>query len=201
MNFMLILLFQEEGWAVCRVFKKKITAMRAATEYDSSSCSWYSDHIVSFVPDLDSSKQISDPQMLQMAHHHHHLFSCKPEQEVHYHLPHDSFMQLPQLTESPKFPLHSSIVVTEEEAMHSNRQLQIISAYDSAANPNQALDQTTDWRLLDKLVASQLISHDDDICKECKCSSSATGIIQTSEKYDDAAADYASTSNSMELWK
>ncbi|KAG2677558.1 hypothetical protein I3843_12G105000 [Carya illinoinensis] len=43
---------QEEGWVVCRVFKKRMTAMRKAGEYESL-YNWYEEQ-VSFVPELDS---------------------------------------------------------------------------------------------------------------------------------------------------
>ncbi|URD83093.1 No apical meristem (NAM) protein [Musa troglodytarum] len=192
----------EEGWVVCRVFKKRLAAIRRVSDHDSP-C-WYDDH-VSFVTDLDSAKQIS-PQPEMVYHQHHHLLPCKPELDVHYHLPHDSFLQLPQL-ESPKLPMYvshatafQSSIITEEDLIQSSKQFQIVSTYDNTGNIDQAVEPVTDWRVLDKFVASQL-SHD-DICREPNCSNSASDV-QTSEKLD-AASEYASTSNSsgqVELWK
>ncbi|URD83087.1 No apical meristem (NAM) protein [Musa troglodytarum] len=162
---------QEEGWVVCRVFKKRLAAIRRVSDHDSP-C-WYDDH-VSFVTDLDSAKQIS------------------PQPEM-------SFLQLPQL-ESPKLPMYvshatafQSSIITEEDLIQSSKQFQIVSTYDNTGNIDQAVEPVTDWRVLDKFVASQL-SHD-DICREPNCSNSAKL---------DAASEYASTSNSsgqVELWK
>lgn len=195
-------MFQEEGWVVCRVFKKRLAAVRRVSDHDTP-C-WYDDH-ASFITELDSAKQIS-PQPEMAYHQHHHLLPCKPELEVHYHLPHDSFLQLPQL-ESPKLPMYvshatafQSSIIAEEDLIQSSKQFQIVSTYDNTGNINQVVEQVTDWRVLDKFVASQL-SHD-DICREPNCSNSASDV-QTSEKLD-AASEYASTSNSsgqVELWK
>ncbi|CAI0404881.1 unnamed protein product [Linum tenue] len=62
---------QEEGWVVCRVFKKKITTMRKISDHDSSLC-WYDDQLSSFMQDnLDSPNSLSH-QRLPIHHHHHH---------------------------------------------------------------------------------------------------------------------------------
>ncbi|CAL9069243.1 unnamed protein product [Musa banksii] len=193
---------QAKGWVVCRVFKKRLAAVRRVSDHDTP-C-WYDDH-ASFITELDSAKQIS-PQPEMAYHQHHHLLPCKPELEVHYHLPHDSFLQLPQL-ESPKLPMYvshatafQSSIIAEEDLIQSSKQFQIVSTYDNTGNINQVVEQVTDWRVLDKFVASQL-SHN-DICREPNCSNSASDV-QTSEKLD-AASEYASTSNSsgqVELWK
>lgn len=186
-------MFQEEGWVVCRVFKKKIAAIRFENEHYSS-C-WYNDYMS--LPDFDSTKQ-DDSQLEMEYHQHHQLFDCKPELEVHHQLPHDSFLQLPQL-ESPVYMnqgsgLQPSII---EELMHSNKHLQLISTYstDIIRGTNEAAENMTDWRALDKFVASQL-SHD-EIYKECVFSNLAADV-QTSKKCDGTSKS-TSTSNSIEL--
>ncbi|URE40378.1 No apical meristem (NAM) protein [Musa troglodytarum] len=173
---------QEEGWVVCRVFIKRIApVIRRAGEHDSA-C-WY-DHRVSFTPELDSPKQVGAPP--EMAYHHHHpLFSCKPELEF------DSFLQLPQL-ESP----------SQDPMIQPSKQLQIFSTYSNSRGIiHHAAEQATDWRVLDKLVASQL-SHG-DICRELNCSSSGSDF-QVSQKLE-ANVEHASASNSgggqTDLWK
>ncbi|URD79249.1 No apical meristem (NAM) protein [Musa troglodytarum] len=162
-------MLQEEGWVVCRVFKKRMTAtpIRGASGRDSAY--WCDDH-ASLVPELDSPRQAG----------------ARPEM---------AFLQLPQL-ESPKLPfdvghaaaLHPPAITQDDPMQHSNRQLQVFSATDHSA------EQATDWRVLDKFVASQL-SHD-GACKELRRS--------TSEKLE-VNAERASTSNSsgalVELWK
>ncbi|CAL9146182.1 unnamed protein product [Musa acuminata subsp. burmannicoides] len=188
----------EEGWVVCRVFIKRIApVIRRASEHDSA-C-WY-DHHVSFTPELDSPKQVGAPP--EMAYHHHHpLFSCKPELEVrHHHLPQfDSFLQLPQL-ESPNLPF--SLVAQEDPMIQPSKQLQIFSTCNNSQGIiHHAAEQATDWRVLDKFVASQL-SHG-DICRELNCSSSGSDF-QVSQKLE-ANVEHASASNSSggqtELWK
>ncbi|WOL10553.1 vascular related NAC-domain protein 3 [Canna indica] len=172
---------QEEGWVVCRVFKKKVAAMRIVNEQDTSNC-WYTE------------PQIEMPSYQQ---HYHNLIACKPELEMSYHLPHDSFLHLPQL-ESPKFPAYSSNSSQE----HPNKHLhQVITA---SINPEKAddlsaMEQVADWRILDKFVVNQLSQYG-DICKDFNCLDSTTDHVQVSDKYE-AAGDYASTSSSFELWK
>ncbi|XP_073101964.1 NAC domain-containing protein 7-like [Elaeis guineensis] len=192
---------QAKGWVVCRVFKKKVTAIRGASEHESP-C-WY-DEQSSFMPDLDSPKQIAPhPDMA----YHHHLYSCKPEQDLPHLMPNDSFLQLPQL-ESPKLPnnvnhgcaLQSSTIRPEEPIQHGH-QLQIISLYNPSGGTDQSVEQVTDWRVLDKFVASQL-SHDDHVSKEPNYSNSAQGF-HVSDKQEATIA-YASTSTSsgqINLWK
>lgn len=195
-----IISFQEEGWVVCRVFKKKVTAIRRLSEHESP-C-WY-DEQTSFMPDIYSPKRIA-PQP-DMAYHQH-LYSCKPELELHHLMPHDPFHQLSQL-ESPKLPnyvnhgcaLQPSSIVPEDPTQPSH-QLQIISIYNCSGSNDLSVEQVTDWRVLDKFVASQL-SHD-DVSKEPNYSSSAQ-VFQVSDK-EKAPVEYASTSTSsgqIDLWK
>lgn len=64
-----------------------------------------------------------------------------------------------------------------------------------------AVDQVTDWRVLDKFVASQL-SH--DATKGGVVYTDEGDIIQVNEKQDQVATDYASTSTSssqVDPWK
>ncbi|XP_058086270.1 NAC domain-containing protein 7-like isoform X1 [Magnolia sinica] len=211
---------QAKGWVVCRVFKKRVTAIRKVSEHESP-C-WY-DEQVSFMPELDSPKRIA-PDM-----GYHNPYSCKQELELHYHMPHDPFLQLPQL-ESPKLPNSATTIscnsvvaygldinqgstlqsssLTQEEQMHQNHQHQMNSVYNH--NTEQAVDQVTDWRVLDKFVASQLSQ--EDVSKEPNYSNPENAfnvsdhmnlLIRQSNKAE-AAADYASTSTSscqIDLWK
>ncbi|KAG6636995.1 NAC domain-containing protein 7-like [Carya illinoinensis] len=172
---------QEEGWVVCRVFKKRVTAMQKMGEYDSPS-NWYDDQ-VSFMPELDSPRRVSHP----FASYNHH-YPCKQEPELQYHTSHhDAFLQLPQL-ESPKLPhsattsvcsivpygfdmntgstMQSSNLTQEAERIQQcHQQNTMSSSLFYCNNVDQAVDQVTDWRVLDKFVATQL-SHDQDSSKE-----------------------------------
>ncbi|GMJ04797.1 NAC 007, VASCULAR RELATED NAC-DOMAIN PROTEIN 4, EMBRYO DEFECTIVE 2749 [Hibiscus trionum] len=194
---------QEEGWVVCRVFKKRMTTVRKMGEYESSF--WYDDQ-VSFIQELESPRRM--PQPYAATYHHH--YPCKQELQLHYSLPdHDPLLQLPHL-ESPKLPqsaatmscnsvipYHGSTLqsstLTQEEHIHQN----LNSLYSNTIH-QQAVDQVTDWRLLDKFVASQL-SHE-EASKENNYSNAAS----KSKRPEMAHQEYASTSTSscqIDLWK
>ncbi|XP_027080424.1 NAC domain-containing protein 7-like [Coffea eugenioides] len=161
---------QEEGWVVCRVFKKRLPTVRK--EGDLESLCWYDDQ-VSFMPEFDSPRRIPhsyssyNPQ-----------YSCKQEFELQNNIPQDVFLQLPQL-ESPRVPqsitnvscslmvpygfdrssgsiLQSSTLAHEAPHLQQSHQPQIVYIN----NTDQGVEQVTDWRVLDKFVASQL-SHED----------------------------------------
>ncbi|KAH8521740.1 hypothetical protein H0E87_002698 [Populus deltoides] len=211
----------EEGWVVCRVFKKRMPTMRKVGDYDSP-C-WYDDQ-VSFMPEIDSPRRISQPY----APYHHH-YHCKQELELQYNMPHDPFLQLPQL-ESPKVPQSAatascnsviaygfdrtngntlqSSTLTQEEKMQQCHQQNLNSLHINN-NSEQAVDQVTDWRVLDKFVASQL-SHE-DASKGTNNFSTATfnaaeqmNMLANESKRSEIAQQYASTSTSscqIDLWK
>ncbi|KAL1565615.1 NAC domain-containing protein 7-like [Salvia divinorum] len=140
---------QEEGWVVCRVFKKRIATTQKMSEHDSPV--WYDDH-VSFMPDMESPKQHSYNPNLSYNN-----YPYKKEMSLPYGIPpSDHFLQLP-LLESPK------VLQPPPSAVHCRP-----AAF---SNPDhvhqQQLDQNfhvTDWRVLDKFVASQL-SHE-EVSKE-----------------------------------
>lgn len=182
---------QEEGWVVCRVFKKRVPTMRKVGDYDSPS--WY-DEQVSFMPETGSPRRISQPY----ASYHHH-YPCKHELELQYNMPHDPFLQLPQL-ESPEVP-----------QMQQCHQQNLNSLYRNN-NCEQAVDQVTDWRVLDKFVASQLASHEDASKGTSNFSNTATfnaaeqmNVLANESKGSEIAQEYASTSTSScqidQLWR
>ncbi|KAK1326059.1 NAC domain-containing protein 7 [Acorus calamus] len=171
---------QEECWVVCRAFKKRIAAIRKASEHEFPS--WY-DEQVHFIPDIDSPYRVI-PQPSDSLH----PYICKQELDMSHHFHyrqtlHDPCLHLPQL-ESPKPPksnagviyncldlnhhgsaIRSSSLVLEEPQ-------QIISMYPSSSSADQAVDQVIDWRVFDKFVASQL-SHVDG-CTAINNASSST---------------------------
>ncbi|KAE8657372.1 NAC domain-containing protein 7 [Hibiscus syriacus] len=204
----------EEGWVVCRVFKKRMTAVQKVSEYESSY--WY-DEQISFIQELESPRRI--PQPYAASYHHH--YPCKQELEMQQNLPHhNTFLQLPQL-ESPRVPQSTASVscnsvvpygstlqsstLTQEEHMH---QQNLNLLYN---NNEQAVDQVTDWRVLDKFVASQL-SHE-EASKENNYSNAATSfqmaeqmnlLPNESKRPGIAHQEYTSTSTSscqIDLWK
>ncbi|KAA8522267.1 hypothetical protein F0562_012940 [Nyssa sinensis] len=203
---------QEEGWVVCRVFKKRLPTMRKMDEHESP-C-WYDDQ-VSFMPDFDSPRRICQPYNTS----YHHQYSCKQELELQYSMPHESFLQLPQL-ESPTLPLSvanvscNSVVpyvlqsskLAQEHVQRSNQQ-NANSIYSN--NNEQAMDQVTDWRVLDKFVASQLSQ--EDAAEESSYSNAASfqvaehmNMLLNDSKRQELASDYASVSTpscQIDLWK
>lgn len=175
---------QEEGWVVCRVFKKRLATVRRVGDYESP-C-WYdqASSMSSFMPELDSPRRNMIPHPAyttsSSSSYHHQLYSnCK--QELDHHLqyntmpvpPHpDSFLQLPQL-ESPKVAQYGtydphrnngchvmpSPTIRPEQLQQMNHQNLMMNSPSLLYNDNSLDDQVTDWRVLDKFVASQL-SHE-----------------------------------------
>ncbi|CAN1174567.1 NAC domain-containing protein 7 [Linum perenne] len=171
---------KEEGWVVCRVFKKRLptTMRRFGDQYDSP-CTWYNDQ-ASFVQDIDSPSQNSHhqsypslpPSYLLQHQHQQRYLNCKQELDQLQHtmshnhaLPHlePSFLQLPQL-ESHKVPTSencnnsSSSMVPTHGTYEHNLTTCVYNA--STLNEHEQFATTTDWRVMDKFVASQLMSHE-----------------------------------------
>lgn len=163
---------QEEGWVVCRVFKKRVTQTSKGSEHE-----WFDEH-VSFMPDPGSSN-------------------------LHNLLSHDPFHQLPQL-ESPNVFNYTSDQRSslQSSSAIAHGKLHMISVLGGRGNKDQVSDQAvTDWRVLDRFVASQL-SHDDN-SKEPKYCPDAYDSVQVQEKREDSV-EYASASTSscpIEHWK
>ncbi|XP_038991145.1 NAC domain-containing protein 7-like isoform X2 [Hibiscus syriacus] len=197
---------QEEGWVVCRVFKKRMTALQKVSEYESSY--WY-DEQISFIQELESPRRI--PQPYAASYHHH--YPCKQELELQQNLPHhNAFLQLPQL-ESPRVPQSAASVSCNSAVPYRSTLQSSTLTQEEHMNPvhQQAVDQVTDWRVLDKFVASQL-SHE-EASKENSYSNAATGFQVTeqmnllaneSKRPGIVHQEYTSTSTSscqIDLWK
>lgn len=114
------------------------------------------------MPDLDSPKQASHPNFA----YHHVPYACKKELDYQYQVPQEHFLQLP-LLEIPKM-LNSSVaplvglhmnpaISTMQSSPAMTEEEHIQKTNNSSA---QLADQLTDWRVLDKFVASQLSQED-----------------------------------------
>ncbi|XP_077246208.1 vascular related NAC-domain protein 1 [Tasmannia lanceolata] len=132
---------QEEGWVVCRAFKKRATCQNRSVEgWDSSYCYDEQSGVSSIIDSID---------YLQRQQQN---FVCKQEIEVDNlnYLHSDQFVQLPHL-ENPSLPLinRPSLVsfASENEDEEQIRGCNYI-------------EKVTDWRALDKFVASQLSQED-----------------------------------------
>ncbi|WCJ36493.1 NAC domain-containing protein 7 [Euphorbia peplus] len=205
---------QEEGWVVCRVFKKKPTAFRRVTTHEpESSSSWYDDHQPSFINDQqDSPHQNSHPHDRHLGYNqHHHLsnYACKKELNLHYH--HQNyFLQLPLLQSPNKHltttygldinqstTLQSPSFTPQQEEDQNRDEICIFGSQNS--NEVKAVDDqiATDWRVLDKFVASQLSQ--EDMPKQTNIN-----VNMIFNKHEDAELQNASSSASgceIELWK
>ncbi|CAO2839079.1 unnamed protein product [Amaranthus hypochondriacus] len=193
---------QEEGWVVCRVFKKRTaTTMRRMNDHESPY--WYDDQ-VSLMSDLDSPQQqpsqsnnnntiinySSYTYKKELNHHpinHNHSHSHNHSHRLPFQIPQEQahLMQFP-LFENSKLLLAPSSHGTNNSALvhynldmnlHSNLDVNVQQHIDNNNNHNNAstlliennnnngdeqdvLDQVTDWRVLDKFVASQLSQED-----------------------------------------
>ncbi|KAI3822279.1 hypothetical protein L1987_09868 [Smallanthus sonchifolius] len=186
---------QEEGWVVCRVFKKRLTTVRRMDERDS--LCWFDDQ-VSFMPNFESPRRVTHPYTSNSSYQH--QFPVKPElYQFHYNLPQDpSFLQLPEL-ESPKIqhPPAANIQPTTQ-------QLNINLLYGN--NSDQQDLQVTDWRVLDKFVASQL-SNDQESSNPPPSSfhmAEHVNLLLSESKSDEMASECASISTStcqVDHWK
>ncbi|XP_074281869.1 NAC domain-containing protein 7-like [Silene latifolia] len=224
---------QEEGWVVCRAFKKKPTTMRRISEHESPY--WYDDQ-ASLMSDLDSPKQSyqSNNNILNND-----LTYTRKKSEIdhnnlhnlHFQIPHQNHLihQLPLLEPSKvtntNYNINNNnalILHGLSQAIPSNSTQQIAvnnvnthNAPSMVFDDQGVFDQLTDWRVLDKFVASQL-SQDNDVSKEIinnnYSSSSLTvpsgllpgSLIDQVNKAEASTPDNASTSTSssqIDAWK
>nr|QSD99860.1 NAC family transcription factor [Melilotus albus] len=196
---------QEEGWVVCKVFKKRIaTTMR---RMDESPCGY--DDQVSFMQELESPNRVSSHPYAPYQQH----YPCKQElDQLHYNMSindANNFLQLPQL-ESPKVPLHcssSSHSLTQEQQYYSQQQnMQLL--YGGSNDLQAVVEQSREWQVLDKFVASRL-SNDQDASKGtnsyCNVAEQIALLANDESKKSETGQEYAtSTSNSscqIDPWK
>ncbi|XP_022843168.1 NAC domain-containing protein 37-like [Olea europaea var. sylvestris] len=147
------LILQEEGWVVCRAFKKRITGQTKSIEgWDSTYYYEEPSGGISVVDSID--------YMTRKPSNYSQNFMCKQEIEaknlniVHSSADHHQFVQLPQL-ESP------SLTMMKKPSLVSIVSENYINEEDEKARVEcNSKKITADWRDLDKFVASQL-SHGD----------------------------------------
>ncbi|PSS00495.1 NAC domain-containing protein [Actinidia chinensis var. chinensis] len=135
---------QEEGWVVCRAFKKRTTGQNKSIEgWDST---YFYDEPSGVSSVVDSIEYISRQPQNFLAHN----FLCKQEIEAEnlnfFHS--DQFVELPQL-ESPSMP----------QIKRPSSSISLISEKNDEDEHIKGLNnnhKVTDWRAFDKFVASQL---------------------------------------------
>ncbi|XP_042481511.1 NAC domain-containing protein 37-like [Macadamia integrifolia] len=136
---------QEEGWVVCRAFKKRTNCQTRGNEgWDSSYFYDEPSGISSIVDPID----YINPRQPQN-------FMCKQEIEGDHlnFLGSHSFVQLPQL-ESPTLPLMKKPNLISMMSPENDKE------DEEAGRGCNNTEKVTDWRALDKFVASQLSQED-----------------------------------------
>ncbi|KAK4789333.1 hypothetical protein SAY86_020652 [Trapa natans] len=165
------MLVQEEGWVVCRVFKKRIPTIRRVTEHGSPY--WYDDPS-SFMPELESPNQSLNPTDHMASNYHHLPYACKRDLGMHYQLPPEHLVQIPipipiPLLDNPRLLLApfdlemnqpAGLLPSPSLMQEQNLQTPMAGRLHGNHELEAAVDQVTDWRVLDRFVASQL-SHED----------------------------------------
>lgn len=163
---------------------------------------WYDDQS-QFMADLDSPSQSTNPTNL--ASYHQLPYACKKELDIHYKLPQEHFIQLPLLDNTKLLlapfgidvnqstALQSSSSLTQEQNMHS------LFGNSNNNNEHEVLDQVTDWRVLDKFVASQLSQ--EDAPNISSTNGAGTQLLGRQDMVSEDVCLQTSDSCQMELWK
>ncbi|XP_075082021.1 NAC domain-containing protein 7-like [Nicotiana tabacum] len=212
---------QAKGWVICRVFKKKIAAIRMDTSEHGSPI-WYDDQL-SFMPDnMDSPKPQYPPSNTFTNYNHHYpnnYPNCKKELDnLHYQIsPHhqnQQFLQLPLLEINSKLlaaappgiscssmPMPIFGINVNQEHMHPT----FGNNVNRGCTNDQVEDQVTDWRVLDKFVASQLSQEEENNYSNA---ANARGddsnlMVNNLDKQELAPENTstASSSSQIDLWK
>ncbi|XP_010531074.1 PREDICTED: NAC domain-containing protein 37 isoform X2 [Tarenaya hassleriana] len=159
---------QEEGWVVCRAFKKKANGQ--AKNMETWGTSYFYGDVTSGGMDPIHHICISNRQQNLLGQ----SFMCKQELErsadgPNFTIKNDQFIELPQL-QSPSPPLvkrpASSMSVTSDHSSYKSRE-DMDGSFNALINDKNKRKKeeeqvTADWRTLDKFVASQLMSQESD---------------------------------------
>ncbi|XP_065853013.1 NAC domain-containing protein 37-like [Euphorbia lathyris] len=150
---------QEEGWVVCRAFKKRTSSLQTKNiEGWDSSYLYDESSVISSV--LDPIDYISRQPQNYLAQNN---MLCKQEIEADnlsfMQAAAECFVQLPQL-ESPSLPLikrpsSASLMPSQNNNNNSNNDEDLEQSMRGCSSK-----RVTDWRALDKFVASQLSQED-----------------------------------------
>ncbi|KAF8101129.1 hypothetical protein N665_0210s0064 [Sinapis alba] len=196
---------QEEGWVVCRAFKKKPTTGQA-----KNTETWRSSY---FYDELPSGVGLAMEPLSYVSKQKQNIFAqdllFKQELEgsdIGLNFIHcDQFIQLPQL-ESPSLPNMkrpmSSTSITSLEKIHNKYKRPLIEEDELINSQNKDKRKrtsvvTSDWRALDKFVASQLMSQEDGVlgfgCHQ-EDNSKNTGHCNNEESINNNGIEMASSS-------
>ncbi|KAJ4896811.1 NAC domain-containing protein 7 [Raphanus sativus] len=196
---------QEEGWVVCRVFKKRLPAViRRMGDYDSSPSHWYDDQLSFMASELET----NGPRRLIPNHHQQH------QQPLPYGLNASAYaLNSPNLQCKQELELQynhlQSNLPHEEQLNQGNHSFS--SLYMNGGN-EQTMEKVTDWRALDKFVASQLSNDEADTASaslQNNAKDTSNLEHQVDEEKDqkrvsDMGEEYAASTSSscqIDLWK
>ncbi|KAG9154429.1 hypothetical protein Leryth_000856 [Lithospermum erythrorhizon] len=147
----------------CQTFKKKI-ATTVRNEVEHESLCWYDDQ-VSFMPNFDSQRRQLPSQLYNNPSYHPHQYPSKQDLDLqynmHYHHHHDTnafLHHLPPL-DSPKLQQSTAASCSTILPCTIDRNSANILQSPSIT---QDENQVTDWRVLDRFVASQLSEQKND---------------------------------------
>ncbi|KAI3665396.1 hypothetical protein L6452_44020 [Arctium lappa] len=158
---------QEEGWVVCRAFKKRSTGQTKHAEgWESNFFYEDSSRVSTAIDPIDYITNQPPSSLFSQS------FMCKQEFEAAENLNFvhcDQFVQLPQL-ESPSLPSikrPASISLVSKSSENNDQEddlvgsggIRNINNNNNKKNKGNA-NKVTDWRALDKFVASQLSQED-----------------------------------------
>ncbi|KAF3493461.1 hypothetical protein DY000_02057829 [Brassica cretica] len=196
---------QEEGWVVCRVFKKRLPAViRRMGDYDSSPSHWYDEQLSFMASELET----NGPRRLVPNHHQQH------QQPLAYGLNASAYtLTNPNLQCKQELELQYNHLQSNQvhEAQMNQGNQSFSSLYMNSGN-GQTMDQVTDWRSLDKFVASQL-SNEEAATASASLQNNAKDTsnveYQIDEEKDqkrvsDMGEEYAASTSSscqIDLWK
>ncbi|GAU13203.1 hypothetical protein TSUD_234090 [Trifolium subterraneum] len=156
---------QEEGWVVCRAFKKRTTNSQNTKRTIEG---WDTSYFYEEAPSGIINNSMVDPIELISRQPQSYISQtynmCKQEIEACMHA--EQFVQLPQL-ESPSLPLlvkrPSTVSLVSSEINNDDtddqNRLLLLSNNNNNNTTTITTNNVTDWRALDKFVASQL-SHE-----------------------------------------
>nr|BAE20090.1 NAC-domain protein Ze567 [Zinnia elegans] len=149
---------QEEGWVVCRAFKKRATGQTRTTPAWESN--YFLDESSLLTSTMDDYTTIQ-PSNIPLTS----SFMCKQELEASENLNFihcDQFIQLPHL-ESPSL---QSIKRPISSILYEHDQQEDDQITKRITNNVRSKDEVRDWRDLDKFVASQLSQEEEIRCVE-----------------------------------
>ncbi|KAD7479221.1 hypothetical protein E3N88_02357 [Mikania micrantha] len=142
---------QEEGWVVCRAFKKRATGQTRTTTGWEPNYFYDESRLITSAMD-DYTNIINQPSNIHLTDQN---FMCKQELEAAENLKFvhcDQFIQLPQLESPPLQSLKRNANSMYEHEQEDNHIIKRITN----SKTNDHMNEVRDWRDLDKFVASQL---------------------------------------------